>query len=84
LVICSGHGAYCQRATKYSEDDPITYFLLGNINRDLYNEYSLCEYLVAAADSYARMLRVNADVAEAKNARNYLEQITGILKQKPC
>jgi len=30
------------------------------------------------------MLRINADVAEAKNARNYLEQITGISRQKPC
>lgn len=76
--------AYCLRATKYTPDDPITFFLLGNINRDLYNEYYQCEYLVAAADSYARMLRINADVAEAKNARNYLEQITGISRQKPC
>lgn len=76
--------SYCQRATKYQPDDPITFFLLGNINRDLFNAYQGCEYLTSAADSYKRMLRINDAIAEAKNAKNYLEQIAGIARKVPC
>ena len=75
---------YCTRALDYGEDDPIAHFLLGNINRDLFNLYPSCDYLVAAARSYDRMLSLNEFLAESGNARNYLEQITGILPQLGC
>lgn len=75
---------YCTRALDYGEDDPIAYFLLGNINRDLFNLYPSCEYLIAAARSYDRMLSLNEFLAESGNARNYLEQITGILPRLGC
>jgi tetratricopeptide (TPR) repeat protein len=75
---------YCQRALKYDDDDPITYFLLGNINRDLFNQRGSCDHLVAASRQYARMIALNPDLQESKNARNYLEQITGLLPKLRC
>ena len=75
---------YCTRAVGYGGDDPIAHFLLGNINRDLFNLYPTCDYLTAAARSYDRMLTLNAHLAESDNARNYLEQITGILPRLGC
>ena len=75
---------YCRRAIEYTEHDPIAHFLLGNINRDLFNLYQECEYLTAAARSYSRMLEINEFLAESDNARNYLAQITGILPRIGC
>jgi tetratricopeptide (TPR) repeat protein len=75
---------YCRRALAYTPDDPIAYFVLGNINRDLFNTFSSCRYLVAARDSYERMLRVNGDIDEARNARNYLKQIEPIARTLDC
>ena len=75
---------YCQRALKYDENNPITYFLLGNINRNLYNDYASCEYILAARSSYGTMVSFNPDLQESRNAKNYLEQITGILPKLGC
>ena len=75
---------YCRRAVDYSEHDPIAHFLLGNVNRDLFNIHQTCEYLSAAARSYNRMLELNEHLAEAGNARNYREQITGTARQLGC
>jgi tetratricopeptide (TPR) repeat protein len=75
---------YCQRALKHVPNDPIAYFLLGNVNRDIYNSRQTCEYLTAARASYARMLELNADLDESRNARNYLGQIDGILPALGC
>jgi tetratricopeptide (TPR) repeat protein len=75
---------YCQRALRYTPRDPIAYFLLGNVNRDLYNTRQSCEYLKAARASYAKMIEINPDIDEAKNARNYLGQIDGILPRLGC
>ena len=75
---------YCQRALKHAPRDPIGYFLLGNINRDIYNERHSCDDLSAARLSYARMLEINPDLDESRNARNYLGQIDGILPQLGC
>ena len=75
---------YCQRAVRYRDDSAIAHFLLGNVNRDLYNRYQTCDYLTAAARSYGRMLEINADLLESDNARYYLEQITDIAPQLGC
>ena len=75
---------YCRRAVDYNEQNPIAHFLLGNINRDLFNVYQTCEYLTAAAGSYSRMLELNEYLAESDNARYYREQITGIARQLRC
>ncbi len=75
---------YCRRAVDYDEQNPIAHFLLGNINRDLFNLYQTCEYLTAAAGSYSRMLEINEYLAESDNARYYREQITAIARQLDC
>ena len=75
---------YCRRAVDYNEQNPIAHFLLGNINRDLFNLYQTCDYLTAAASSYSRMLELNEHLAESDNARNYREQITRIARQLGC
>ena len=75
---------YCRRAVDYDERNPIAHFLLGNVNRDLFNVYQTCDYLSAAARSYSRMLELNEYLAESNNARNYREQITGIARQLGC
>jgi tetratricopeptide (TPR) repeat protein len=75
---------YCERALKHAPNDPIAYFLLGNVNRDLYNQSQACEYIKTARANYEKMIRLNPDLDEAKNARNYLVQIDGILPRLRC
>jgi tetratricopeptide (TPR) repeat protein len=74
---------YCQRALVYDKN-PMTYFLLGNINRDLYNQFGTCDYLREAASSYNTMLAMNANLQESQNAKNYLTQIAGISRELKC
>ena len=60
---------YCQRALGHAPNDPIAYFLLGNVNRDLFNARQSCGYLKAARTSYARMLELNPHLDESRNAQ---------------
>jgi tetratricopeptide (TPR) repeat protein len=75
---------YCQRALTYDENNPITYFLLGNINRNLFNDSPSCEYILAARRNYGVMIELNPALSESRNAKNYLEQISGILPKLGC
>jgi tetratricopeptide (TPR) repeat protein len=75
---------YCKRALQHAPNDPIAYFLLGNVNRDLFNERQSCTYLKDARSSYTRMLAINPHLAESNNARNYVGQIDGFLPQLKC
>lgn len=75
---------HCQRALTYDSSDPIAYFELGNVYRDLYNSAvdhgeNRCDYLVAAREDYARTIQINRDLVESKHAMNYLKQIDGVL-----
>lgn len=75
---------YCQRALRHAPDQPIAHFLLGNIHRDLFNQSESCSDLLAARASYRRMLVLNADLDESRNARNYLTQIDAAVPQLGC
>ncbi|HYU79043.1 MAG TPA: caspase family protein [Vicinamibacterales bacterium] len=75
---------YCERALQHAPRDPIAYFLLGNVNRDLYNGRQSCEYLTAARASYAKMIAINGELDESKNARNYLTQIEAVMPKLGC
>jgi len=76
---------YCVRGLKYAPSDPIAHFLLGNVNRDIFNNARpTCDYLQDARASYSRMLSINPDLEESKNARNYLSQINDILPKLGC
>ena len=74
---------YCQRATRY-EENPMTYFLLGNINTRLYNVYQTCGYLDEAAESYERMLKLNSASDESRQAQIYLEKVKGMSREMRC
>lgn len=75
---------YCKRALSHAPNDPIAYFLLGNVNRDLFNVRQSCDYLKDARSSYARMLELNPHLNESKNARDYVGQIDGLMPQARC
>ncbi|MGE0862828.1 MAG: caspase family protein [Vicinamibacterales bacterium] len=75
---------YCKRALSHAPKDPIAHFLLGNVNRDLYNSRQACSYLADARTSYLKMLELNPYLDESKNARNYVGQIDGILPRLGC
>jgi tetratricopeptide (TPR) repeat protein len=75
---------YCKRALKHAPNDPIGYFLLGNVNRDLYNAKGSCSYLKEARASYVKMLAINPDLGESQNAKIYLGQANSILPQLKC
>jgi len=75
---------YCQRALKHAPKDPIAHFLLGNVNRDLYNTRPSCDVLKAAKNSYLTMIGLNPDLNESKNAQNYVSQINGLLPRLQC
>ncbi|MGQ0733415.1 MAG: caspase family protein [Acidobacteriota bacterium] len=75
---------YCRRGLGYAPQDPIAHFLLGNVNRDLFNARQSCDDLRAAKTSYARMLAINPHLEESNNARNYIGQIDLILPQAGC
>jgi tetratricopeptide (TPR) repeat protein len=75
---------YCKRALGHAPNDPIAYFLLGNVNRDLFNARQACSYLKDARTSYVKMLELNPHLDESKNARNYVGQIDGLLPRAGC
>lgn len=75
---------YCKRALKHAPADPIGYFLLGNVNRDLFNARQSCSYLKDARTNYVKMLEINPHLDESKNARNYVGQIDGLLPRAGC
>ena len=75
---------YCRRALKYAPNDAIAHFLLGNVNRDIFNTRPSCDVLREARASYTRMLAINPNLDEAKNARNYLAQIGEIWPKVNC
>jgi tetratricopeptide (TPR) repeat protein len=71
--------AYCQQAIHYDSKDPVTYFLLGNAYRDLYNSYTRLDDLLSARKSYAQSLSLNPDLEFSVTARGYLESIDTLL-----
>jgi tetratricopeptide (TPR) repeat protein len=75
---------YCRRALTHAPNDPIAHFLLGNVNRDLFNARQTCNYLKDAKASYVKMLAINPHLDESKNARNYVGQIDGLWPRAGC
>jgi tetratricopeptide (TPR) repeat protein len=74
----------CQRAIHYDTDEPLGYFFLGNVYRDLFitsknNPGQRRDYLVSARANYAKMIQINPDLDMSKHAKDYLEQIDGLL-----
>jgi tetratricopeptide (TPR) repeat protein len=70
---------YCSRAIDYDPKEPMGYFLLGNVYRDLFNTSPRREYLVAARSNYSKMIEINPDLDVSSHAQNYIHQIDQIL-----
>ena len=83
---------HCQKALRYDPLDPIGYFELGNVYRDMFNaaidKGSIrCDYLLSARQNYSKMLELNGSLVESKHARTYMEWIDGnlpALRRKGC
>ncbi len=69
----------CERAIQYDSTEPLSYFFLGNVYRDLFISSKQKEYLVSARANYAKMIQINPDLDMSGHAKNYLEQIDGLL-----
>jgi tetratricopeptide (TPR) repeat protein len=77
----------CSRAVSYDPKDPMAYFLLGNVHRDLFIATKSCDSAKAARSNYQKVVALNPDLNEAKNAANYLRQFEGLrsaLHSKGC
>jgi tetratricopeptide (TPR) repeat protein len=69
-------GSFCQRAIKYDPSEPITYFFLGNVYRDKYNETLGCDDLLLARANYVKTVQINPDIAVlSANAQAYVKAI---------
>jgi tetratricopeptide (TPR) repeat protein len=81
--------SYCQRALKFDANDATAHFFLGNAYRELFNQSvndkaPRCQYLLNARSEYARTVKSNPDIDEAKIARSYLEEIAMTVSKLRC
>jgi tetratricopeptide (TPR) repeat protein/uncharacterized caspase-like protein len=72
---------YCRSAIKYDPQEPLAYFLLGNVYRDLFNTDNRRDYLISARANYAKMIQINPDLDLSPNAKKYIESIDQLLPQ---
>ncbi len=70
---------YCSRAIAYDPKEPMSYFLLGNVYRDMFNSSPQRDYLVAARANYSKMIEINPDLDVSSHAENYVHQIDQLL-----
>jgi tetratricopeptide (TPR) repeat protein len=72
---------YCKDAINSDTKDPMAYYLLGHVHRDLFARSHARDELLLARDSYQQVITLNPDLEIAKNARNYLDQIQALLER---
>ncbi len=72
-------GDYCERAIKYDPAEPLAYFLLGNVHRDLFNRDKHRSSLILARSNYVKMIKINPDLELSAHAKDYVEQIDHLL-----
>ena len=73
--------AYCSQAIDYDANEPMSYFLLANVYRDMFNADPQRDYLVLARANYAKMIAMNPDLDMSSHAQNYVRQIDQLLPQ---
>jgi hypothetical protein len=59
----------------------MSYFLLANVYRDMFNADPQRDYLVLARANYAKMIGMNPDLDMSSHAQNYVRQIDQLLPQ---
>lgn len=72
---------YCAEAIRDDPDDPVAYYLLGHVHRDLFDRNHTKDELLMARDSYQKVVTLNPDLDISRNARNYLDQIQALLEK---
>ncbi len=71
----------CEHALRHTPNDAIAHYLTGDVYLDLFNSSNhRCDYLLSAREHYATMLHLNPDINEARNAKNYLRNISSALR----
>lgn len=72
---------YCKNAITADSKDPMAYYLLGHVHRDMFARSKARDELLLARDNYQQVIALNPDLEIAKNARNYLDQIQALLER---
>jgi tetratricopeptide (TPR) repeat protein len=70
---------YCSRAVEYDPKEPMSYFLLANVYRDMFNSNPLRDYLLLARANYSKTIEINPDLEVSPHAVNYVHQIDQLL-----
>ena len=70
---------YCARAVEYDPKEPMSYFLLANVYRDMFNSSPQRDYLVLARANYSKTIEINPDLEVSPHAVNYVHQIDQLL-----
>lgn len=70
---------YCARAVEYDPKEPMSYFLLANVYRDMFNSSPQRDYLVLARANYSKTIEMNPDLEVSPHAANYVHQIDQLL-----
>lgn len=78
---------HCQRAIHYEPGNAMAYFVLGLAQLGVFEKTEACEDIASARASFATMLRINGRLAEARHARDYIEEIDSrraALRRRGC
>jgi tetratricopeptide (TPR) repeat protein len=70
---------YCSRAVQYDPKEPMSYFLLANVYRDMFNSTPQRDYLLLAKANYSKTIEINPDLEVSPHAVNYVHQIDQLL-----
>jgi tetratricopeptide (TPR) repeat protein len=70
---------YCSRAVKYDPKEPLSYWFLGNLYRDMFNSSPRRDYLLLARANYRKMIEINPDLELSPHAETYVHQIDQLL-----
>jgi uncharacterized caspase-like protein/tetratricopeptide (TPR) repeat protein len=73
--------SYCSEAIKDDPSDPVAYYLMGHVYRDLFARNHTRDELLMARDNYQKVVNLNPDLDISRNARNYLDQIQALLEK---
>jgi tetratricopeptide (TPR) repeat protein len=70
---------YCSRAVEYDPKEPLSYWLLGNLYRDMFNSSPRRDYLLSARANYCKMIEINPDLEQSPHAETYVHKIDELL-----
>ena len=70
---------YCSRAVEYDPKEPMSYFFLGNVYRDMFNASPQRDYLLLAKANYIKTVEINPDLDVSPNAEKYIQNIDQLL-----